>query len=148
MQQQLINLSPDLKKLWDDRYELEVCGGHLLVHHIPYLNSSLEIKYGTFVCVLTLSTPTKAGKPKDHTMYFIGETPCDINGDALTAIINNSNQQQLTENILINHYFSSKPASGNYCDYYEKIRTYAEILSSQAKGIDPTVTPKTRTDVN
>jgi len=60
----------------------------------------------------------------------------------MTAILNNSNRQQLTESIVVDHYFSSKPASGNYADYYDKVKTYSEILSAQAKVIDPTVTCK------
>lgn len=144
MQQQLINLNPDLQQLWDEGYGLEVNGGHLLAHHIPYVNPNKEVKYGILVCVLTLATPSKVARPQDHTIYFCGETPCDANGLALTAIINNSQPQQLTSTILVNHYFSSKPASGNYDNYYDKIRTYSEILSAQAKAIDPTVTTKPR----
>jgi molybdopterin/thiamine biosynthesis adenylyltransferase len=142
MQQQLISLNPDLKKLLDEGYQLEVIGGHLLAHQIPYVNSKCEIKYGTLVSVLTYLNPTKVGQPQDHTIYFCGDAPCDLHGKELTSIINNSQNQQLTTSILANHYFSSKPPSGNYPDYYEKIRTYAEIISSQAKGIDKSVTAK------
>lgn len=142
MQQQLINHSPDLKRLEDEGYQLEVCGGHLQVHHIPYLNSIKEIKYGTLVCVLTLASANRVGKPQDHTIYFIGETPCNADGTVMTSIVNNSNPQQLSEGITVNHYFSSKPASGNYENYYDKIRTYSEILGSQAKSIDNSVTSR------
>jgi hypothetical protein len=132
MQQLLIDHSPDLKKLQDSGFNLEISGGqYLLVHHIPYLNPVREIKDGTLVCTLTLSTPTKTGPPQNHTAYFIGETPCDSNGNALIGIINNSNSQKLSDNLTINHYFSAKPPSGNYVDNYEKVRTYYMILSSQ-----------------
>jgi hypothetical protein len=140
MQQQLINHSPDLKKLLDEGYEFEVSGGHLIVHHIPYVTPSLEIKYGIFVCALTLATPTRTAQPQDHTMHFCGETPCSFEGKPLTSIINNSTNQQLAVGLMANHYFSSKPASGKYPDFYEKVRTYSEILSSQARAIDPAVT--------
>lgn len=136
MSQQRISHSSDLKRLRDEGYEIEIKGGHLLAHHIPYLNSLKEVKYGTIVTVLAL-------KPPDHTAHFCGEIPCDINGNALNAIINSSREQQVEGNIRVNHYFSSKPATGNYLDYYEKITTYTEILCSQARGIDDTVTAKT-----
>jgi len=143
MLQQLINHSPDLKKLQDEGYKLEIIGGqYLLVHHIPFLNSNKVIKYGTLVCVLTLVSPTRIAPPQDHTAYFCGEIPCDVNGLPLTAIINNSNSVQLSESILVNHFFSSKPLNGNYTNYYDKIRTYSEILSGQAKFIDNTVSAK------
>lgn len=142
MQRQLISHSADLKKLYDEGYQIEVGGGHLLVHHLPYLNPNREVRLGTLVCVLTLASPTRAGAPPDHTAHFIGELPTNADGTAMTAIVNNSNAQQLTDSITVNHYFSSKPASGNYADYYEKVRTYAEILLAQALTVDSTVTAR------
>lgn len=142
MLQQLINHSPDLKKLLDEGFDIEVNGGHLLVHQIPYVNSKCEIKYGTIVTVLNLATPNKAGQPSDHTVYFCGELPCDHKGVSLTAIINNSNTNRLTDAITVNHYFSSKPACGYYSDYFEKINTYAEILTAQARKLDQNVSSK------
>ncbi len=142
MQQQLINLNPDLTRLQDEGYDIEVKGGHLVVRQIPYATSSRSVAYGTLVCVLNYATPTKISTPPDHTIFFCGETPCNANRQPLVAIINNSNRQQLTSEILVTHYFSSKPLSGNYPNYYEKIMTYAEILSINAKTIDSTVTTK------
>jgi biotin operon repressor len=46
MLQQLIDRSPDLKQLRDEGFEIEVKGGYLLIHHIPYVNQSREINYG------------------------------------------------------------------------------------------------------
>ena len=142
MQQQLINLNPDLNRLQEEGYDIEVKGGHLVVRQIPYATPSKSVAYGTLVCVLNDTTPTKISTPPDHTIFFSGETPCNANGQQLVAIINNSNRQQLTSEILVTHYFSSKPLSGNYPNYYEKIRTYAEILSINAKAINSTVTTK------
>ncbi|MFT3793764.1 DUF6791 domain-containing protein [Flavobacterium sp.] len=142
MQPQLISHSPDLLKLWEAGYELEIKGGHLLVHHIPYVNPSKEVRYGTLVCSLTLRTPVTAGTMQDHTMYLIGETPCDVDGKPLNSIILNTNTQNLGNGIVANFHFSSKPQSGRYADYYEKVYTYAEILSGHAKAIDCTATCK------
>ena len=36
MSQQLISLNPDLKRLQDEGYHVEVKNGHLLVHEVPY----------------------------------------------------------------------------------------------------------------
>jgi hypothetical protein len=145
MQQQLINLSADLKRLQDEGYDMEISGDkYLLVHHIPYVTLNKEIKYGTLVCILNLrgTNTTNLSPPADHTIYFQGETPCNSDGSPLTAIINNSNPNRLTETINVNHYFSSKPAAGNYPNYFEKIRTYAEILLAQAKSINDSVTTR------
>jgi hypothetical protein len=142
MQQQLISLNPDLNRLQEEGYDIEVKGGHLVVRQIPYATPSKNVAYGKLVCVLNYATPTKISTPPDHTIFFCGETPCNADGEPLVAIINNSNRQQLTSELLVTHYFSSKPSSGNYPNYYEKIRTYAEILSINAKAIDITVTTK------
>ena len=142
MQQQLINLNPDLNRLKEDGYDIEVKGGHLVVRQIPYVTPTKHVEYGNLVCVLNYATPTKIAAPPDHTIYFCGETPCNSEGQPLNSIINNNQKQQLTKELLATHYFSSKPISGNYPNYYEKIRTYAEILSIHAKAINKTVTVK------
>lgn len=143
MLQQLINHSPDIKKLVDDGYDLEIIGGaYLLARNIPFVTSTRQVSYGTIVTVLTLVAPNQVGVPPDHTVYFIGDKPCDAQGQPLMSIINSSGNQQLATDIQINHYFSSKPISGNYRDYYEKVRTYAEILSAQAKILDPQVSAR------
>lgn len=142
MLQQLIDHNPDLKRLSDEGYVMEINGGHLVVHHIPYVTPARKVRNGALVCILTMAGPTRIGTPPDHTIYFQGETPCNSDGSALTSIINNSNATQLNGIMPVQHYFSSKPSAGNYASYYDKIRTYAEILSSQAKVIDPTVTQK------
>ena len=142
MQQQLISLNPDLNRLQEEGYDIEVKGGHLVVRQIPYATPSKNVAYGTLVCVLNYATPTKISTPPDHTIFFCGEMPCNSDGQPLVAIISNSNRQQLTSELLITHYFSSKPSSGNYSNFYEKIRTYAEILSINAKAIDIKVTTK------
>jgi hypothetical protein len=142
MLQQLISHSEDIGKLASEGYELEVNGAFLLVHHIPYVNPQKQIKYGTLVTVLTLPAPNQTGPPADHTMYFKGEIPCDALGKPLMAIINSSGNQQLNNEIQVQHYFSSKPNTGNYPDFYEKVRTYANILASQAQALDPMVTSR------
>lgn len=49
MSNKLINRSTDLKRLRDEGYEIEVRGGHLIVHHIPYVNSNREVKIGKLI---------------------------------------------------------------------------------------------------
>ena len=55
MLQQQINLSSDLKQLRDEGYEIEVRGGHLIVHHIPYVNSNGEVAIGKLISTLALN---------------------------------------------------------------------------------------------
>lgn len=141
MSQQLINHSPDLKRLWDEGFEMEVKGGFLLVHHVPYLNSSGEIKYGVLVSTLTLAGEMTF-KPDTHVAYFVGEAPCHKDRRRMDHIINSSGSYPLIGKVVANHYLSSKPAAG-YADYYEKMSTYVNILSAPAVSVDDTVTART-----
>ena len=55
MSQQLINLNEVLMRLQNEELEIETRGGFLLVHHVPYVNSSKQIKSGLLVMKLTTS---------------------------------------------------------------------------------------------
>ena len=143
MQQQLISLSPDLKKLRDEGYELEINGGYVCIHHIPYVNKDKEVKLGTLVCTLNLASPTSASRPPDHTIFFMGEYPCHKDGSVMNEIINHSPNQVLWEGMVGNHYFSSKPEKGFYDDYYEKFIRYIQLLSVPAKSFESASTART-----
>jgi hypothetical protein len=142
MSQQLINRNPDLKRLRDEGYEVESIGGHLLVHHIPYLNSKKEIKYGVLVSALTLIGNGKIEKPDNHVIEFSGENPCNVDGTLISAIQHSNNPKKLNDRIQIDRSFSNKPPDG-YPNQYEKVKRYAEIISAPAKFLDGSVTEKT-----
>jgi molybdopterin/thiamine biosynthesis adenylyltransferase len=142
MSQQLINHSPDLKRLRDEGYEIVIYGGYLLIHHIPYLNNRKEIKFGVLVSTLTLSNTTTTGTPDNHVIYFIGENPCNADGTLISSIQHGTTTTNLREGLQINYSFSNKPPNG-YPNYYEKIKRYANIISAPAKFLDDKVTEKT-----
>lgn len=143
MQQADISLSADLKKLEDEGFFIEVRGSYLLVHEIPYVNSEKQVKYGTIVTVLSFIRPGAiGGKPNNHTAHFIGDAPCDEDGNKLTSIINDRGTALVTSDFEARYYFSYKPMQGHYLDFYEKISAYAHLLSSYAKLINPDVTEK------
>jgi len=144
MQQQLISLNPDLKQLRDEGYEIEIIGGYVCIHHIPYVNGKKEVKYGKLITDITLITPTVVDKPKDHTAFFVGEQPCHPTGEPMSEIINlGILNKPLTEKIIGNYYLSSKPKSGKYNNFHEKFTRYIALISVAARAIDPTATAKT-----
>jgi hypothetical protein len=140
MSQQLINHSVDLKRLQDEGYEVGINGGYLLLHHVPYVNQQQQIGYGVLVSPMTLSNNVTT-RPDNHVVYFAGEQPCDRNGVIISAISHASSTQAMG-GIMVHHSFSNKPVSG-YSDYYAKMTTYANIISTPAKAIDDTVTERT-----
>jgi molybdopterin/thiamine biosynthesis adenylyltransferase len=135
MSQALINRSPDLAKLQNKDYRIEVCNGYLTVHYIPYLNKNREIKSGTLIMALT-DSGNIAIKPKDHTAYFIGEQPCNIDGTIVTSLVNSPKKQNLYANIVSDFFLSCHPDNRDYVDYYDKVTTYHNIISSPALNLD------------
>lgn len=142
MSHQLISRSPHLLSLRNEGYNLDTREGYLLIRDVPYVNAERQVVKGVLVMALNLVADV-AGQPSDHTAHFIGDRPCDSQGRPLEEIINNSNQNPLLPDLVVNHYFSAKPRSGNYADYYEKVCIYVSILSGQAQAIDPSATAKT-----
>src|SRR4051794_28034895 len=122
----LISRSPDLHRLDEEDFELEIRGGFLLVHAIPYVKRDRSLARGTLVCALTLDPAGEVtATPSDHTSYFVGDTPCHRDGSPLSAIINSSSHQTLGDGIKVDHYLSSKPeGTGRYDDFYDKVVTY------------------------
>ncbi|MCK9195431.1 MAG: ThiF family adenylyltransferase [Syntrophales bacterium] len=139
MSQQLINRSNDLKRLRDEGYDVVVKVNHLLVKNVPYVNSNKEIKFGVLVSDLSLAGDVTI-TPRNHVAYFAGEHPCNRDGSELAKIKHQSQRQELDRDLVIDHSFSSKPVTGAYKDYHDKMTTYVAIISSPAQSIDPSVT--------
>lgn len=133
--------SPDLRRLLDDGYDVELREGYLLVHHVPYVTATSQVSYGTLVSVLDLSGGGVTVTPTTHVAMWIGEHPCRPDGTLLQQIAH-SGAQQLTPTIHVGASFSSKPAGG-YTDYHHKMTTYIEMVMAPALTIDPTVTART-----
>lgn len=141
MSHQLIDHSADLKRLRDDGYDVEVRSGHLLIKHVPYVNPNKEIQFGILVSPLSLADNITV-KPETHIAHFVGDHPCNKDGTKINKIANESSQKELAKDLVIHHSFSSKPIGGAYSDYYDKMTTYINIISSQAQAINPDVTAK------
>jgi len=139
----LISLSPALKRLRDEGYNLEIRAGYLLVKDIPYVDAGRKVQRGILVSKLDLAGDV-ATKPESHVAYFIGSHPCQTDGKEIERIKNASADNTLAEGLVVNHTFSAKPKpKGSYDDYYEKVATYVDILSGPAQAISPGVTAKT-----
>ena len=138
---QVINHSPDVKKLRDNGYEVEVIGNYLLIQSVPYLNARKEVVKGTLVSNVSIAN-NQVTKPNTHVIHFAGDFPCNIDGTIIRQLQHSSRTTNLTDKIVVNHSFSNKPANG-YHNYYDKIVRYVNIISSPAMHIDPSVTAQT-----
>lgn len=140
MSQQLISRNPDLKRLRDEGYDIEVRGAYLLMN-VPYVNARAQVAHGILVSELSLAGDSTI-RPNTHVAYFAGEYPCNRDGTEIAQIRHQSTKQNLGTDILVDHSFSSKPPNG-YLDHYEKLATYAAIISNPALSLDPAATPRT-----
>ena len=142
MSQELINLNPDLKRLRDEGYYVEMRGTYLLVKDVPYVDSKKEVKCGVLVSNLDLAGDITQ-RPKDHQVQFVGECPCNQHGaPMMNELVSRSGEIKLDEGLIVHYGFSRKPPCGYYENYYEKMTTYAAFISSHAEAIDPTVTAR------
>lgn len=141
MSLELINRSPDLKRLREEGYFIQIRGGLLLMRDVPYVDSERQVRTGTLISTLNVAGEV-ARTPETHVMNFDGEFPCAADGTPLHAIAHHSGTITLGNGVTARHSFSSKPAGG-YTDYYHKMTTYAAILSGPAEVLKPGVSPRT-----
>src|SRR5271156_4620024 len=123
MSQRLIDRSPDLRKLRDDGYDIEVVDGYLLVKDVPYVDAQKQIKRGVLISKLALANDVSA-KPDTHVIEFAGEYPCDKDGSPIERIRSGTTATKVREGLVTAYSFSAKPQpSGSYEDYHKKIVT-------------------------
>jgi hypothetical protein len=140
MSSPLVSRSPDLQRLHQEGYDIEIRSGYLLVKHVPFATSAREVAFGTLISELS-TTGTATTRPADHVVCFAGGVPCDQHGNQLTKIINSIGEQRLADGLTADCRFSSKPPDG-YPDYHAKMTAYANMLSGWAQAIDTTVSAR------
>src|SRR5579859_1909270 len=136
-----INLSPDLKRLREEGYFIQVRGGLLVMRDVPYVNAKREVLTGTLISSLDLAGEVTR-TPGTHVMEFDGEFPCGADGQPLQKIAHQSVNKDYGNRLKSRHSFSSKP-EGGYPDYYLKMTTYAAMLAGPAEVLKPGVSPRT-----
>lgn len=141
MSHPLINLSPDLRRLREEGYDIEIRSDNLLVKHVPYVTTYKVVAYGMLVSELSTSGNTTI-TPNTHVVSFVGSIPCDNHGRELDSMINQRDASLVGGDLTASCTFSRKPPEG-YPNYYEKMTSYVNMLLGYAQAIDPSVTAKT-----
>jgi hypothetical protein len=141
MSQKPFNLSPDLKRLRDEGYFVQCRGGLLIMREVPYVDAQRTVRTGSLISSLTMAGDVTR-PPDTHVVHFDGEFPCRADGTPIKEIAHQSQDFNLGNGVTAKHSFSSKPAGG-YADYYQKMTTYAAILSGPAAVLKPGVTART-----
>src|SRR5260370_37185380 len=107
MSHHLINPNnPDLLRLRDEGYDIDVVEGYLVARNVPYVNSARKVRLGILISSLDLSGD-RTNKPSTHVAYWTGEHPCHADDRKITAIENSSNPQVLAKGVRAKHTFSA-----------------------------------------
>jgi hypothetical protein len=143
MSTRLLALSPDLARLREEGYEVDLRDSYVVVANVPYVTTGKQIARGLMAIALTTSGE-RTGDPPDHAVWWSGSYPCRADGEPISAIDAGQAEQQLAPGLTVNARFSSKPMpAGRYSDYYEQFTSYISIVSHQAQAIDPHATAAT-----
>jgi hypothetical protein len=133
--------NPDLKRLRDEGYFVQIRGGFLVMREVPYVNAQREVRTGTLISSLTMAGD-ETRTPDTHVMHFDGDFPCRADGTPIQQISHQTGDFNLGHGLKAKHSFSSKP-EGGYADYFHKMTTYAAILSGPAEVLKPGLSPRT-----
>lgn len=136
----LVDLSPDLSKLVEEEYDVEVRDGNLLVHHVPYVNSGGDVDY----CILVSELSTNGEQtiaPGRHEVWVVGGVPYDHQGNKI-SIIADENALDYGDGLVASCRLSGKPGGQMPGDYHHKISNYVSILGRYARAIEPSATHK------
>lgn len=139
MSRRPIALSPDLQRLQNEGYDLDIRDGFLLVRDVPFVDAQRRVRRGVLVLKLKLSGDV-ADKPDDHVAYWIGEHPCHADGSKITSIQNPSAPQDLAPGLHIDFTFSAK---ADYRDYYHKVTTYIGRIAGEGAKLDENADART-----
>lgn len=131
----LVGHSPDLVKLVEEEFDVEVRAENLLVHHVPYVNAAGEVAR----CILVSELSTNGERtiePARHEVWVVGSVPYDHQGNKIPIVIEES-EIDFGGGILASCRLSGKPHGRMPVDYHEKIKNYVEILGQYARAVDP-----------
>lgn len=127
--------SPDLDRLRNEGFFVQVKGGLLLIHDVPYVDGQRQVRRGTLISTLHMAGD-RVLQPDTHVAYFDGEYPCTADGLPISAIRHQSAFVDHGHGVSSRHSFSSKP-EGGYPNYYDKMVTYVAIVAGPARVVNP-----------
>ena len=135
MFQKLVSRNDDLRRLVEKGYAITFDTNCLIARDIPYLDSTGALKVGAIVTKLEFIDKERV-KQVDHTIFFAGGVPHQMDGTAIQNLGGGSASFALSEackDVVVERSFSNKPrATGKFEDFFEKIESYVRIISGPA----------------
>ena len=135
MFQKLVNHNDDLRRLVEKGYAVAFDNNHLVVRDIPYLDSEGQLQVGAIVAKLEFIDQEHVTQT-DHQVFFAGSVPHGLDRKPILNLGGGPAQLTLSEaseDVVVKRSFSNKPKStGKFLDFFEKIESYAAIISGPA----------------
>ena len=134
-------------KLRQENYNADVVNGLLIVREIPYVTTERAVARG----VIAFAVEFSDGELKvsgDHTIYFLGSSPCDASGAPLDIVANPNVDFDIPDagraklQLSRKKDFPSANPSG-YASAQEKLEAYIAVICSPARIVDSHATPRT-----
>jgi hypothetical protein len=110
-----------------------------VVDDIPYVTPHRTVHEAALFMALTLDADI-AVRPTTHVAYWTGEFPHSAKGNKLLTLLHENAAQSTVSDAIPPSYQLSAKATGGYSDYHHKVATYVDILSREARHLDPTAT--------
>lgn len=134
MSQKPFDRNPDLRKLREEGYAVQIRGG-FLVMQVPHVNQKGEVGLGSLISSLTLAGDMTQ-RPDTHVVHWDGEYPCSSDGKPIEALRHAEGAFDLGNGLAARYSFSCKPPEG-YADYHAKMTTYAGVIAGPAAVLKP-----------
>jgi ThiF family len=130
-----VSRNPDLARLAEKGYAIDVDGGYLVVRDIPYLGPEGALRIGAIVTKLVFVDQDRV-RQEDHQIFFAGSHPHNIDGSAIRNLGGGGCTLTLSkafEDVVVERSFSNKPVPPDvFADFFEKIESYVGIISGPA----------------
>ena len=135
--------SPDLARLIEAGYELEITSdGYLIVHNVPFLDGNRSVQRGLVITRLALNGDVTENPVSDHVAFFSGLKPYQWNGEPVHPLADTN--VNLADGRSGQFQISLKCATAeHYPDYFAKIEAHVQNIEVEAQKVDSTATAKT-----
>ena len=131
--------SPDLKRLRDEGYFVQIRGGLLIMREVPYVNERREVLTGGLISSLNMAGD-QTQTPDTHCRPFRRGLPLR-RGRQCNRGHRPSQSQQRPRARPRGATPVLEQTDGGYADYHHKMTSYANILSGPAEVLKPGVSP-------
>lgn len=134
MFQKLVNRNDDINRLVKRGYAIAFDSNCMVIRDIPYLDANRDLHVGAIVTKLIFVDQERVAQ-ENHQIFFAGQSPHGLDGKPIPNLGDSPTQFALSEtckDVVVQRSFSNKPRTRGFHDFFEKIESYVDLISSPA----------------